>query len=355
MTAKTILAPLVLAVCGQALPVAATLPPPPPVEYGAYGPLAVCEGELRIAVAEDEALHIVGPIFRIINDDYLIAATPMLLPHQTLGAVTGGVSGSMIALPGPIMVFRYSGELTADTARYVPYAPEGFGAASVRYAVQSRTVTASTDMIPVLVIASPSFDGTDADRAILARVTDGDSDATDCFRPADGMADPKAAGLVSAFDDPRYPGLYPRRPDVGPGFYCRDGVGFAVRPGEQLHRPWRSQRRGHSFLLADGAMVTMEGADTPMRRADPASATDHPAGLLHQSRLIFYPGRGVEPPYAPPAVHEEGSWEVDLGRDRGNSLRFRFPAGDKAHIGFGLIERLEFVAPDDPRCGATGR
>jgi hypothetical protein len=353
MAAKAILASFILVAGGQALSAAATLPPPQPVEYGAYGPLAVCEGELRIAVGGEEALHIAGPIFRIINDDYLIAATPMLVPHQLLGTKAGGVADGVFALPGPIAVFRYSGELPTNAARYVPYASEGFGAASVRYAVQSRTVTASTDMIPALVIASPSFDGTDADRAILARVTGGNNGTTDCFRPADGMVDPKAAGLVSAFDDPRYPGLYPRRPDVGPGFYCRDGIGFAVRPGERIHRPWRSLRRGHSFLLADSVTVTIESSDIPLRRADPASANDHPAGLLHQSRLIFYPGRSVGPPYAPPGVREEGSWQVDLGRERGNSLRFRFPAGDKAHIGFGLIERLEFVAPDDPRCDAT--
>ncbi len=341
----------------------ATLPPPPPPEYGAYGPLTVCEGDLSIAVSPMQAVHLVGPIFRIIGDDILIAATPMVMPVSAFGAVDGVAQHGIFTVggaPGNLkMAFRYSGELPASAAPYVAYAHDGFGKNDVRYAIETRSARAATEnMIAMLIVASPSFDGTDADKAILERFRLNASDASTCVRPADlnaGKADFGAAGFVRSFDDPFYPGLYPARPDAGPGYHCQGGIGFAVAAGEQLRRPWKSQRSGASYLIRDGVTVTVSGPTEPMRRTDPGNADEHPAGLLHGNAVTFYPSRGVGPPYAAPGVREDGSWLVEPGKDRNRRLEIRFPAGAKASLGFSLIERLEFVADDDPRCRITPR
>lgn len=337
-------------------PAAATRPPPPPDEFGAHGPLAVCHGELSIGVRSGEALHVVGPIFRIISDDYLVAATPLLLPTMALGAAAGPEPRDMFALDGPTLAFRYSGALPEDIGRYLPYAREGFDAGAIRYAIQSQSDATPTGPVPMLLVASPAFDGSDADKAILRRFAADRVAPADCIRPLDraagavGAAGTAVAGLVNRFDDPLFPGRYPPHPDAGPGYICRDGIGFALRAGEQIRRPWKSQAAGESYYMADGVTVSIIGSGTPMARVDRADGAEHPAGLLHQTNLVFYPSRGVGPPYVPPGVREEGSWLVELGTAQGSRFQIRFPAGDKARVGFGLVERLEFVAADDPRC-----
>lgn len=344
-------------------PAHATLPPPTPPEYGAYGPRVVCEGDLSIAVRADEAVHLVGPIFRIMGDDHLIAATPMLMPHSAFSLFNGPVRHGVFATGGlpnnPAIAFRYSGDLPPAAAPSAIFARDGFGKGEVRYAVETRVgASSSADMLPMLIVASPSFDGTDADKAILARFQMGAAGVADCVRPADlgaGKVDYRAAGFERSFDNPYYAGLYPAQPDVGPGYHCLGGIGFAVAVGEQLRRPWKSQRGGQSYLIRGGVTVALWGPVAPMRPIDPEDRREHPAGQLHRSALTFYPNRGVGPPYAAPGVREDGSWLVELGQDRNSRLQIRFPAGDKAALGFSLIERLEFVADDDPRCGISPR
>ncbi len=344
-------------------PAQATRPPPPPPEYGAYGPLTVCEGDLSIAVRPNEAVHLVGPIFRIINDDHLIAATPMVLPTSALmlfdGPVKHGVFATGSAPTNLAIAFHYSGELPPAAAPYAIFARDGFGKDDVRYAVETRVgASPSNGMVSMLIVASPSFDGTDADKAILARFQLDNTDEPDCVRPADliaGKADYGAAGFLRSFDNPYYAGLYPARPDDGPGYHCQGGIGFAIEAGEQVRRPWKSQRTGQSYLMRDGVAVTLSGPFEPMRRTDPDDANEHPAGLLHKSAITFYPSRGVGPPYAPPGVREDGSWLIELGKERHSRIEVRFPAGEKARLGFSLIERLAFVADNDPRCGTSRR
>lgn len=346
-----------------AAPVHATLPPPTPPEYGAYGPRVVCEGDLSIAVGANEAVHLVGPIFRIINDDYLIAATPMTLPTSAFmlfdGPVKHGVFATGSAPTNLAMAFRYSGELPSTAAPYVAFARDGFGKDDVRYAVETRVWASSSDgMVSVLIVASPAFDGSDADKAILQRFQLRAAAVPECIRPADlsaGRADHGAAGLERSFDNPYYAGLYPARPDEGPGYHCQGGIGFAFAAGEQVRRPWKSQRTGQSFLIGGGVTVTLSGPVEPMRRTDPDDRLEHPVGQLHRSAITYYPSRGVGPPYAAPGVREDGSWLVEPGQERNSRLQVRFPAGDKARLGFSLIERLEFVADDDPRCGTSRR
>ena len=346
-----------------AAPAQATRPPPPPPEYGAYGPLTVCEGDLSIAVRPDEAVHLIGPIFRIINDDHLIAATPMVLPTSAFmlfdGPVKHGVFTTGSAPTNLVIAFRYSGELPLAASPYVIFARDGFGKDDVRYAVETRSGAALSDgMGSMLIVASPSFDGTAADKAILARFQLNIADVSNCVQPADliaGKANYGAAGFVRSFDNPYYAGLYPARPDDGPGYHCQGGIGFAIEAGEQVRRPWKSQRTGQSYLMRNGVAVTLSGPDAPMRRTDPDDPNEHPAGLLHKSAITFYPSRGVGPPYAPPGVREDGSWLIELGKERYSRMEVRFPAGEKARLGFSLIERLEFVADDDPRCGTSRR
>jgi hypothetical protein len=341
----------------------ATLPPPTPPEYGAYGPLNICEGDLSIKVRSNEAVHLIGPIFRIINEDHLIAATPMVLPTSAFMLFDGPVKHGVFTIGGAptnlAIAFRYSGELPPTAAPYVAFARDGFGKDDVRYAIETRSgASRSEGMVSTLVIASPSFDGTDADKAILERFQLHAADMSSCVRPADlslGKADYDAAGFMRSFDNPYYAGLYPARPDDGPGYHCQGGIGFAFEAGEQLRRPWKSLPGGQSYLIRDGVTVTISGPVEPMRRTDPENSNEHPAGLLHGSAVTFYPSRGVGPPYAAPGVREDGSWLVELGKERNSRLEMRFPAGNKGRLGFALIERLEFVGENDPRCGASPR
>ncbi len=338
----------------------ATQPPLQPPEYGAYGPLLVCEGDLSIAIGPNEAVHVIGPIFRVIHDDYLIAATPVVVPTSELALFGGAFPGGSFAigsLPNQLIpAFRYGGDLPEVAKPFAIFAPEGFGEGEVRYAMAARADGATSEgMMSMLIVASPSFDGTDADKAILARFEWNAADRDRCTRPAgiaSGRLSPAAAGFVRSFDNPFFAGLYPSRPDQGPGFYCHGGVGFAFHAGEQVRRPWKSQRGGQSYLLRSGVAVTISGPVKPMLRSDPADPDEHPAGQLHDSAVTFYPSRGAGPPYAAPGVRDDGSWLIELGRGNRSRLEIRFPAGDKAALGFSLIERLQFVAPDDPRCGA---
>ncbi|WP_428628083.1 hypothetical protein [Sphingopyxis sp.] len=365
MTRKMILPCFTMLAVLLCRPVQATLPPPIPPEYGAYGPLTVCEDDLSIALRTNEAVHLVGPIFRVINDEYLIAATPMVLPPSAFMLFDGPVKHGVFTVgqftlgqtpTSAAIAFRYSGELPQSAISYAKFAPEGFGKDDVRYAIETRAASSPSDgMVSMLIVASPSFDGSDADKALLERFQLNAAGVSDCVRPADlaaGKRDYGTAGFARSFDDPFYAGRYPPRPDEGAGYHCQGGIGFAFHAGEQLRRPWKSLRSGQSYWLRDGVAVTLSGPVEPMRRTDPDNASEHPAGQLHDSAITFYPSRGVGPPYAPPGVREDGSWLIELGKERNSRLDIRFPAGESGRVGFDLIERLEFVSPDDPRCGA---
>lgn len=340
-------------------PAQATLPPLSPPQYGAYGPLILCEGDLSIAVEPNEAAHVVGSIFRIINDDYVVAATPALLPISSLASPGGTSKTDIIGLGNLTLAFRYRGELPQSGAGDAIFAREGFRDGDVRYAIATQYASMSSDSLQsMLIIASPSFDGSEADKAILSRFRVDAANPPACIRPAGfaaGKPDRGAAAFVESFDDPFYPGLYPAAPTGGPGYHCLNGIGFALYAGERLRRPWQSLQVGQSHLMRGNVVVTLSGPVEPMRPTDPGDAREHPAGQLHGSGVTFYPSRGVGPPYAPPGVREDGSWLIELGKDKNSRLEIRFPAGDKALAGFALIERLEFVAPGDPRCGTAPR
>jgi hypothetical protein len=342
-----------------AQPATATLPPLQPPQYGAYGPLTICEHNVSIAVEADEAVDIVDRVFRVVNDDYVIAAVPMLLSDQAIADAAAPSAPAIITLADGVPAYRYLGVVAPEDRRELVYPRTDVRDPAIFYAVPATAGPRSKDDSgrPMLMIASPSFDGTPSDAAILKRFQRNVDKNSSCIRPSDlaaGKRDYRSAGLVRSFDAPFYPGWYPLASAASPSYHCIGSIGFAIASGEALRRPWTSHRRGASFLTHDGVTVKISGPVEPMQRIDRNDANEHPAGQLHQSNIIYYPSRGVGPPYAAPGVREDGSWLIELGKESASRLEVSFPAGDKAAAGFALLERLEFVAPDDPRC-ATKR
>lgn len=309
-------------------------------EYGARGPMLVCVGNIGIKVGPGEATHVTGSVLRVINDHYFIAAVPS--PQPTLTP-----SGPKpFRLDKEVGAYRFD-DVSPDAAKDAPLA---LGKDDIRYLVSNETGT-------VLLVGSNLFDGSRRDRAILSRLHGVALDRPDCVRPLDfapRRADPVAAGFAS-YAEARENALYPVIPDRGPDYYCTNGIGFAIEPGETLRRPWRPLGPGMSSLLAGDVAIKITEPRDVMTRVDPDHASEHPMSLLHKSQIIFYPSRGVGPPYALPGVRETGSWRVELGWEQNSKFQISFPAGEAAQVGFAFLERLEFVDAADPRCHAAAR
>jgi hypothetical protein len=347
-------------------PATATLPPLPPPQYGAYGPLTICEHNISIAVRTDEAIDIVDRVFRVINEDYVVAAAPMSLSDNAIAGAAASGKLEVLWPANAVPAYRYSGVIAPEERRELIYPRIGTRDDAIFYAVptmagQRRKPDSWRQM---LIITSPSFDGTPSDKTILARFLMNVDENSSCIRPSDlakdksdypGPGEYEDAGLVRSLNDPFYAGWYPPTPIKGPGYHCLGNIGFAIAAGESLRRPWKSHGLGASFLTRGVVTVRISGPAEPMRRTDPDDPSEHPAGLLHKSAVTFYPSRGVGPPYAPLGVREDGSWLVELGKASNSRLEISFPAGDKGRLGFALVERLEFVADDDPRCGTSPR
>lgn len=315
--------------------------PPRPIlpriayEYGARGPLEICEGKVGISVAEGEGVHILDNVLRVINDDYLITIVPIAPDTKRLArpmSVEGGLTARLYGGAPPDMAAE--AELGADRIRYV--VTDGSSGA-------------------YLLVGSTAFDGSDGDRAILSRLRGMPEAKAGCIRPLSFASDTQQAeqaGFLS-YSGARSVALYPPRPIAGPAYHCQGGIGFRIEAGESLLRPWRPLGDGVSRLtIGDGTTITIEGASSPLRRADPEDRSEHPLGLLHESRIIYYPSRGVGPPYAAEGVREDGSWSVELGKDQNSRLEISFPASAHTSAGFRLLERLEIVDAGDPRCAA---
>lgn len=303
-------------------------------EYGTRRPLEVCVGAVGIAVRNAEGIHVLDSVFEVINDDYRAAFTTIEAP--------GKADSETIALTNGLTAQLYSGPVPAD--RYAPELEPG----KVRYLVSGR---AGVRDGAVLVGAS-TFDGSAADSAILSRLHPVQGHQNDCVPPLafaldDGLA--KRSGFLP-YSEGQAAAFYPLEPDRGPAFHCRAGIGFNVEAGESLRRPWRPIVDGPTWLTSEGVTIKITGPNQFMKRADPSDREEHPAGQLHETRILFYPSRGIGPPYAPPGVREDGSWLVELGKEQNRRLEISFAAGAKASVGFRFIERLEFVAKDDPRC-----
>lgn len=318
-----------------------TIPTP---EFGARGPIRVCEQGVAIDVASGEGVHALGPVLRVINDEYLVAIV----------AAPPGDRMPTRAAPGRIRLAKRLAAL-----RYFGPQPSGTAESSlepdrVRYVISRDDAGRGTRNI---VVGSSAFDGTDKDAAILARLQPVSAGARRCVRPlaftiagyGPGLAAAKRAGF-EAFELGQRLALYPPSPTVGPGFYCQGGIGFPIEPGETLLRPWRPLPGGTAYLTHDTVTITINAPRAAMAKADPSDIKEHPLGPLHRTRLTYYESRGTGPPYAPPGVREDGSWSVELGEEQNSRGEVSFPASQKTQVGFQFLERLMVVSDQDPRC-----
>lgn len=333
-----------------AQPALAITPPLGPAEYSAYGPLQICAPDFKIDIGTDEAVHIVGNITRLLRDDYLIAAVPAVLRPETLGK-----SASIpVILGNGRTAYRFTAQ-TPVANRELIFAPQALGADDIRYAV---TVPGNDSHF--IIIGSTAFTGEAADKRILDRLSSVRANSSDCISPdiaralrfnADASEDTKRARQRHA----PQASLYPPKPDTVRDFYCIGGIGFALKAGEIVYRPWKSLGEpSEATVRINGVSIKISRRQEPLHRADENDASEHPLGLLHQSRIIYYPSRGTGPPYAPENVREDGSWSIVLGQYPRQQMFVGFPASDKTPIGFQFIERMQFVEKDDPRCSTIG-
>lgn len=344
MSTKPVSAVLTIFAVLTPMPTYAILPPPRPPEYAAYGPLQVCAPEFSIDVKSTEALHIIGGIIRILHDEYIIAVKPV---DPMVGA---GKKSEAIRLSNGMVAYRYMLP-TPDADRNLILASQSLGPEDIRYAI-----SASSDPQKTVIVGSALFDGTATDKTTLTQIFSKDENRQGCISPQIALSmlsseDPNDE-IRNAYARRHFMAdLYPHEPVPGPAFHCQRGIGYAIKEGERLYRPWKSLGRdGPSLVERGGVFVKISGPAVPKKRADANDANEHPIGLLHQSRLIYYPSRGVGPPYAPAGVREDGSWAIELGSYPSEKMEISFPASDKTPIGFGFLERLKFVEEDDSRC-----
>lgn len=310
-------------------------------EFGARGPLHLCSAGLAINALDGEGIHVLGPVLRVINDDYLVVITA--IPARD--PVLRGRHGDPLALGEGLVAYPYAGILPSDVSEPT-LAPD-----RVRYVVYPKSTRSEG-----AIVGSSAFNGSASDRTILSRLRLAAAGEAGCVRPLSFASEPfgdAAAAEKAGFESygiGRLIALYPPKPFVGPGYHCQGGIGFRVEPGESLLRPWKPLGDGISYLTHDGTRITVSGPSTPMVRVDPKDREEHPMSLLHETRIIYYKSRGVGPPYAEPGVREDGSWSVELGRESNSRLEIAFPASEKTPVGFQFVERLEFISKDDPRC-----
>lgn len=303
-------------------------------EFGARGPMVLCEAGLALGVGGNEAVLVRDGALRVMADDSLLAIVRS--DQGDAGTFSSRDAAGVIwrRFTGPVAGAPVFAELGPDKVRY-------------------RLVLAGAG--ESIIVGSPAFDGSARDQAVLARFGAAGGGCVPALRFSSEDPAYQAAGFA------RYPdsvplALYPPQPELGPTYVCLGGIGFPLRDGERLLRPWRSLGAGVSWLTLSEVTVRIEGGNPALRPADPQDVREHPLGQMHHSRITFYPSRGVGPPYAPVGVREDGSWVVEAGVEQGRGMKFTFPAGDKAPVGFGFLERLDMVTQQDARCSsAAGR
>ena len=333
----------------------ATLPRAEPPSYAAYGPLQLCTDRFVIDVGKDEALHVVGDITRIINDRELLAIksgnAPDYLPASPLDTVLNSSASAWNKAGEPQLSTRRLNGATPDAGETIRYAPHGLRDTDVRYVIAPAGERNDT-----LIIGATSFDGTAKDYRILSRIRPASSKSHGClqlsalFNRDLGDEDAKRAYDLSNF----LAAVYPPTPDAGPLYHCFSGIGFALKEGETLLRPWRPLGEAGNFHIStDGSRITVERrfyANETLHPVDPANFDEHPMSLLRKSEITYYPSRGSGPPYAAVGEREPGSWAVKLIESYDYGITFRFPASQHTATGFRFLERLQFVKDADSRC-----
>lgn len=325
----------------------ATLPMAQPSQYSAYGPVQLCSEKFIIDVKNNEALDIVGDIVRVISDREILAVK---LANDRYWVATKH-SPMKSAKIEPFSATLFSG-LTPDERQTVTFAPHGLRVEDIRYALSID------DGGAMLIVGATSFTGGSDDRRLLDRIRPASEQKNDCLSLeliTDNFADDGGAAWVKP-NDFGWANIYPQTPVHGPAFHCMGGVGFAVEADETIRRPWASLGSGGPVQVeSHGSTIRIDGREDPIRRIDASDSNEHPMGLLHKSEIIYYPSRGVGPPYSPEGLRELGSWNVVFSANRRpRPLEISFPASQKSGAGFNFLERLRFVEDDDPRCGKDG-
>jgi hypothetical protein len=344
---KSAMASVVLLAVAFSTPLHATRPPPAPAQYAAYGPFQLCSNKFVIAIGKDEAVHIVGDIVRIINDQEILSIK-FANDRYWFTKAEGSLRPPS---KSPFLARRFY-DPVPDAGNTVPYAPHGLQKEDIRYA-----------MIPesggdLLFVGATSFDNSDMDDRLLDRIRPGSEQTTDCLslwhaisNTTDGEMG-KRVGLNKSDQA----NMYPPAPDNGPVFYCVAGIGFELKADETLLRPWRSLGYNNPvYVNTNETSIRFEARSGLVQRIDPENLREHPVGILHKSEITYYPSRGVGPPYAAEGVREDGSWNVALDvLGLSKAVEISFPASEKTGAGFNFLERLEIVNAKDPRCGTTG-
>ena len=329
-----------------AQPTMAITPPLGPPEYSAYGSLQICAADFKIQIGAEEAVHIVGNITRLLSDDYLIAVASAVLPP---GSLKKNAFVPVILDDGRT-AYRFTAP-TPDTDRALIFAPQALRATDIRYAVAVPGTESR-----FIIIGSTAFTGAVQDKSILSRIFSNNANSTDCISPdiarilqfnLDASEETKRARQRYA----PQASLYPLKPDTNRDFHCIGGVGFALKEGEIVDRPWKSLgEHGEATVRINGVSIKIRRREEPLHRADEKNGNEHPMGILHQARVIYYPSRGIGPPYASKDMREDGSWSIMLGKYPRQQISIDFPASDKTPVGFQFLERLQFVEKDDWLC-----
>jgi hypothetical protein len=315
-------------------PASATLPPEPPPSYAAYGPLRICGNGFSVNLNAGEGVYISGDAVRVMNQDYWFNVDT----GASNAAALVRVDVPPLSLSADMAAYRYS-DPDSETNR-------------VRYVVDDVLFDGQRHRI---VVSSSSFEGADGDKRILNRIGRPSAVAIECIEPelalANAVGTPRADFARQA--DNELAALYPQSPTPGPAYHCQSGIGFVVELGETILRPWKSMGRewtGPAYVVRDGVAIKLYSPEVDLKKADPDAAMEHPMSLLHKSEITYYPSRGIGPPYSAPGIRDDGSWLVALGAERFRKLEISFPASEKTPVGFRLLERLELVDDNDPRC-----
>lgn len=319
-----------------------------PPQYSAYVPCQLCSPHFAIAVNEDEALDVIGDVARIISDGELLAIKYVGNPIEMF--ITS--PDKAIALGGGKTARRLTGP-THDTAQILTYAQRLLQPSDVRYMLTFGEHGGET-----LIVGATSFDGSAGDQRLLAGIQHAEASRTGCLSlelALNGYRGDKAWQPAGEKWNPQAV-LYPQKPDLGPQYHCIGGLGFSVRAGEGLHRRWKSlDIDGPVVVEIDEARINIGHPDQRLEPVDPGNAKEHPMSPLSENEVAYYPSRGIGPPYAAAGIRDAGSWSVKLAANRYGGMQISFPASEKTGVGFGFLERLEFVETKDVRCGVHGQ
>lgn len=304
---------ILLALAGSTA--APAMPPPLPVN-ARYGPVMQCLGGYRVAVTAQEAIS-VGADVTLITDRYLLRLVETAGGH-------GGSKVTQVVHPG-------LGPIDRVVAKVVRTDNGGFRVIGKQPKLPRFTIAYRLPALgggsPVAV-SSSRFTGTDADFAMLSRVARVEpTDTCGAFGPPDFAEENPAALRWSPVAVP------------GPAYRCQNGVGFAVKPGENLRLYWGPQPdTGISELHLADRYFGIRGPIEPARKVGRGTGLIA-AGYTISKRPINQ--GGSELILSPPDNDSERPFLRQI------YIQHRDTHESEARA---LAGRLEFVSGKDARC-----